>query len=108
MALLVSEEVSHCVKEWKEISSSFMWVKMKMGSETWVFVSAYGSGGERKEEEREELYRELTDCVERLERIGNVMALIHSRRGDWRLGCILCRATEVSYVKEYFLIFSEL
>ena len=84
VALLVSEELNHCVKEWKEISARLMWVRMKMGCETWIFVSAYGPGSERTDEERESFYVELTDCVERLERMGNVVVLgdLNARVGD--------------------------
>ncbi len=50
VALLVSEKVNKWVVEWKEVSSRIMWVKMKVGCEVWVFVSAYGPGKEIKEE----------------------------------------------------------
>lgn len=36
VALLVSQEISKCMVEWKEVSSRMMWAKMKIGYETWV------------------------------------------------------------------------
>lgn len=41
------------MRELKEVSSRMMWVKIKFGSEVWVFVSLYGPGSEISEEERE-------------------------------------------------------
>ena len=35
------------------MSSRLMWVRARMGGECWTFVSAYGLGCERSEEERE-------------------------------------------------------
>ncbi len=46
------------------MSSRIMWVKMKVGCEVWVFVSAYGPGIEIKEEKREEFWVDLNECVE--------------------------------------------
>ena len=40
--------------EWKELSSRLMLVSVKIKRESWVFISAYGPGSERSEEEVEE------------------------------------------------------
>ena len=48
MVLLVSEEMYKCEVEWKEVSSSIIWVKLRR-CEVWVFVSVYGPGSERSE-----------------------------------------------------------
>ena len=53
MALLLSEWMVNKVVEWKEVSSRLMWVRVRMGRECWAFVSAYGPGCERSEEERD-------------------------------------------------------
>ena len=84
VALLVNEELRQCVKEWKEVSSRLMWVKVKVGCETWVFVSAYGPGSERTDEERERFYRDLNACVEKMGRVGYVVVLgdLNARVGD--------------------------
>ncbi len=52
MAFLVSPEVQNGMIEWKEVSSRLMWVKVKFRQEVWVFISAYGPGSEREEEDR--------------------------------------------------------
>ena len=52
VALLLSEWMENKVVEWKEVSSRLMWVRVRMGRECWAFVSAYGPGCERSEEER--------------------------------------------------------
>ena len=40
------------VVEYREVSARLMLVKFKFGGEFWVFISAYGPGSERSEEER--------------------------------------------------------
>ena len=59
VCLLVREELERFVKEWKEVSSRLMWVRMSLGCERWVFVSAYGP---YREEERDDLWEELRVC----------------------------------------------
>ena len=61
VALLLSGRLMRCVVDWKEVSSRLMWVRLKI--ESWVFISAYGSGSETSEEEIEEFWNELSDCV---------------------------------------------
>ena len=51
MVLLLIEWMVNKVVEWKEVSSRLMWVRVRMGRECWAFVSAYGPGCERSEEE---------------------------------------------------------
>ena len=59
-ALLLSEWMGNKVVEWKEVSSRLMWVRVRMGRKCWAFVSAYGPGCERSEEERDEFWNDLT------------------------------------------------
>jgi hypothetical protein len=40
-----------------------MWVKVKLEWEVWVFVSAYGPGSEKGEEERVKFWLEVSECV---------------------------------------------
>ena len=75
VALLVSEEMGKHIVEWREVSSRIMLVKMRIGGEVWVFVSAYGPGSERSEEEREEFWSDLNEIVESVGRNGNVVLL---------------------------------
>ena len=63
VALLLSERMVNKVIAWKEVSSRLMWVRVRIGREYWVFMSAYGPGSEKTEEEREEIWSELTECV---------------------------------------------
>ena len=63
VALLLSGLLMRCVVEWKEVSSSHMWVRVKIERESWVFISAYGPGSEKIEEEVEEFWNELSECV---------------------------------------------
>ena len=52
-----------CVVEWKEVSSRLMWVRVKIERKSWVFISAHGPGSETSEEEIEEFWNELSECV---------------------------------------------
>ena len=65
VGLLLSERLMTCVVEWKEVSSRLMWVKVKFGCEVWMFISAYGPGSERSEDERTSFWNELSECVSR-------------------------------------------
>ena len=56
VALLLNEGLLRCVVEWKEVSSRLMWINVKIERESWVFISAYGPGSERSEEEIEEFW----------------------------------------------------
>ena len=84
VALLLSEWMGNKVVEWKEVSSRLMWVKVRMGRECWAFVSAYGPGCERSEEERDECWNELTRCVDGLSTRNYVVVLgdLNARVGD--------------------------
>ncbi len=84
VALLVSERAQMFVKEWKEVSARVMWVKMKMGHESWVFVSAYGPGSERSEQEVDEFWNDLSECVGNFRGSERVVVLgdLNARVGD--------------------------
>ena len=68
-------------------SFSLMWVRVRMGRECWAFVSAYGPGCERSEEERDEFWNELTRCVDGLSTRNYVVVLgdLNARVGDGEL-----------------------
>ena len=87
VALLLSEWMVNKVVEWKEVSSRLMWVRVRMGRECWAFVSAYGPGCERSEEERDEFWNELTRCVDSLNTRNYVVVLgdLNARVGDGEL-----------------------
>ena len=51
------------------------WVKLIFGREVWVFISAYGPGSERGEDERELFWQELTECIGNFDRDVNVVLL---------------------------------
>ena len=92
MALLLSEWMLDKVVEWKEVSSRLMWVRVKLGRECWVFISAYGLGCERSEEERDEFWNELARCVDGLSRrnyvvvLGDLNARVGAREVEGMMG----------------------
>ena len=55
VALLLSEWLLRCVVEWK-VSSRLMCIGVEIERGSWVFISAYGPGSERSEEEIEEFW----------------------------------------------------
>ena len=75
VGLLLSERLMACVVEWKEVSSRLMWVKVKFGCEVWMFISAYGPGSERSEDERTSFWNELSECVRIVKVRENVVVL---------------------------------
>ena len=75
MTLLLSEWMVNKVVEWKEVSSRLMWVRVRMGRECWAFVSAYGLGCERSEEEQDEFWNDITRCVDGLSTRNYVVVL---------------------------------
>ena len=72
------------IVKWKEVSSRLMWVRVRMGRECWVIVSAHGPGCERSEEEQDEFWNEVTRCVDGLSTRNYVVALgdLNARVGD--------------------------
>ena len=84
VAILMSERMKQKLVEWKEVSSRLLWVRVKIGRECWSFVSAYGPGLERTEEERVEFWNELSACVESLSVRSYVVVLgdLNARVGD--------------------------
>ena len=84
VALLLSERMMKKVVTWKEVSSRLMWVRVRLGRECWAFVSAYGPGSEKTEEERERFWSELTECVDSLGKSSYVVVLgdLNARVGD--------------------------
>ena len=84
VAILLSEEIRKCVTEWREESSRLMWVRLKFGREGWVIVSAYGPGCEKDDNERDQFWNELRDCVDRFGDNVNVVVLgdLNARVGN--------------------------
>ena len=91
VALLLSERLKNMVVEWKEVSSRLMWVRVRIGRECWAFISAYGPGCERSDEERLEFWNELSLCVEGLKRRSYVVVMgdLNARVGDGRVEGVL-------------------
>ena len=87
VALLPSERMLENVIEWEEALSRLMWVRVKLGKERWAFVSAYGPGCERSEEEIEEFWSMLTACVDSLNIKNHVVVLgdLNARVGNERI-----------------------
>ena len=93
VAILVSEEVKGCVTEWGEVSARLMWVRLKLGQERWVIVSAYGPGRERDDNERDQFWNELRDCVNSFGDNVNVVVLgdLNARVGNTVIGGVVAR-----------------
>ena len=74
------------------MSSRLMWVRVKIERQRWVFISAYALGSERSEQEIEEFWSELSDCVGSFGRNESVVVLVdlNARVGneliDWIVG----------------------
>ena len=60
--MLLSRWLSRYVVEWK-VSSWLMWVKVNIQHEILVFILTYGPGSEKSEEQIEEFWNELNECV---------------------------------------------
>ena len=58
------------------MSSRLMLVKVKLGVERWAFVSAYGPGSERSEEEMEQIWTDHSECIESFGGQYNVVVLV--------------------------------
>ena len=84
VALLLNDWMKKLVVEWKELSSKLMWVRVRLGRECWAFISAYGPGCEKSEEERDLFWNELNRCVGELSRRNYVVVLgdLNARVGD--------------------------
>ena len=93
VALLVSEEVKGWVMEWCEVSSRMMWVKLKIGHELWVIISAYGPGSEKPEVERDLFWDTLEGCVNSFEDDVNVLVLgdLNARVGNTVIDGVVAR-----------------
>ena len=93
VALLVSERVKERVVEWKEVSSRMMWVKVKWGCEVWVFLSVYGPGAEKSDDERNDFWNAISGCIASFGVNCQVVVLgdLNARVGDEMVGRVLGR-----------------
>ena len=93
VALIVRKELMECVREWSEVSSRIMWVRMKIGHEKWVFVSTYGPGSEHTEQEVDGFWDELRGCLHQFGEdeyvvvMGDLNARVGSRKVEGVVGC---------------------
>ena len=87
VCIIVGEAWKGCVREWKEVSSRLMYVRMKVGMDKYVIVGAYGPGSERKKEERENFWSDLGELVGSFERdeIVCVLGDLNARVGDHKV-----------------------
>lgn len=86
VAIFVTQFVADIGKEWKEVSSRVMWIRLGLGKSR-MFVSAFGQSSEGNEEEREDFWSSLDECLQSFGRNANVVVLddLNARVGD---GCI--------------------
>lgn len=64
VGIVMRKEVWEKVREWRQVSSRVMWVRVKFGGERWVFICAYAPVNGAREEERERFWNELNECWE--------------------------------------------
>ena len=66
------------------MSSRLIWVRVKIERESWVFISAYGPGSKRSEEEIEEFWSKLNECDGRFGKNESVVVLgdLNARVGN--------------------------
>ena len=84
VAMIVKEELKEYVREWKEVSSRLMWMRMRLGADNWVFVSVYGPDSGRSVEEKEVFWDELRTCLQGFRANEKVVVLgdLNARVGD--------------------------
>ena len=63
VGMLLSDVMKKNVKEWCEVSSRIMWLKVQLVVEKWVFVSTYGPESEKSDEEKELPWGNLNECL---------------------------------------------
>ena len=87
MCIIVGDEWKSGVREWKEVSSRIMYVRMNVGVSKYVIVGAYGPGSERKKEERESFWFDLGELVGSFEsdEIVCVLGDLNARVGDGKV-----------------------
>ena len=69
VALVMKEEFWNCISDVGLVNSRLMWVKIRLGSEKWVFVSVYGPvNGGGGEGECEGFWEGLDECLRNFER----------------------------------------
>ena len=59
VCIIVSEEWKKYVKEWKEVSSRLMYVRLRIAESKYVIVGAYGPGSEKEQKVREDFWNDL-------------------------------------------------
>ena len=87
MCIIVGDEWKSGVREWKEVSSRIMYVRMNVGVSKYVIVGAYGPGSGRKKEERESFWFDLGELVGSFEsdEIVCVLGDLNARVGDGKV-----------------------
>src|SRR5256885_9485217 len=84
VAILLRDEMWNFVIEWKEVSSRIIWLKLKIGRVLWFFVGVYAPGNEKSEEERDNFYENMDECVKDFSEKGQVviMGYMNARVGS--------------------------
>ena len=84
VCIIVREEWKKYVKEWKEVSSRLMYVRMSIGESKYVIVGAYGPGSEKDHTVREEFWSDLGLLLGRFDsgEVVCVLGDLNARVGD--------------------------
>ena len=84
VCIIIGEEWKRYVREWKEVSSRLMYVRMNIGGNKYVIVGAYGPGSERERKERVDFWSDFGVLVGSFDRdeIVCVLGDLNARVGD--------------------------
>ena len=97
VGIVISDKWWRYVKKIKRINARLMWVRLRFGGESWVFVSAYGPVNGSREEDVRVFWEKLGECLggfgsgERVCLLGDLNARVGSNMvgevvGPWGVG----------------------
>ena len=87
VCIIVGEAWKGCARERKEVSSRLMYKRLKVGMDKSLSVGTYGPGSERKKEECENFWSDLSELIRNFERDEIVCVLrdLNARVGDQKV-----------------------
>ncbi|MCP3688157.1 MAG: hypothetical protein GY784_07065 [Gammaproteobacteria bacterium] len=92
VCIYVSNKWKANVREYGSVRSRIVWVKMKVGVQTWVIVCVYAPTEDRKDEVKEEFWTSVEACLdgfnksERMFLIGDMNGKVGERKVDGMVG----------------------
>ena len=91
VGLIISGRLWGRVKDYKCVSSRIVWVKLNISGRKVVIVSVYGPGMERREDEREQFWESLSECLAGFNENEQVLVLgdMNAKVGDDARGDVI-------------------